>query len=182
MGEVAYRTVVADPPWKYTDGCLWQHQASRASNHYDTLGIEHICRMNIPTADDAYLWLRITNRHLWQGSGAVVSAAWGFRPLTVMTWIKDRLGMGYYLRNCTEHLVFAVKGSPGQLDDKTIRTHFTSKPGKHSEKPSDLYEIVERACGGPYLELFGRKERKGWDVWGDEVGDPIGVGFDPKEW
>jgi hypothetical protein len=36
-------------------------------------------------------------------------------------------------------------------------------------KPRQVYEIIERCSGGPFLELFARELRRGWTQWGDEV-------------
>lgn len=38
--------------------------------------------------------------------------------------------------------------------------------------PRDVYpflEIVERVSPGPWLEMFARRRRVGWDVWGNEA-------------
>ena len=179
---MSFRTIVADPPWEYLDVAMWQRPKSRAASKYPTLHLEDICALPVPSADDAYLWLWITNRHIIQGAGAIVAEAWGFRPLTVMTWCKTRMGLGYYLRNATEHVIFCVKGSPGQLDRKDQRTYFSAKTHRHSGKPLGFYGVIESLCSGPYLELFARGEREGWTSWGDEVGDPLGIGFDPEGW
>lgn len=45
--------------------------------------------------------------------------------------------------------------------------------GRHSEKPDEFFEIVEKLCGpampATHVELFGRKLRPGWTVIGNEV-------------
>ena len=77
-------------------------------------------------------------------------------------------GMGHYFRNNTEHVIFAVKGRlPTQRKD--IPTAFTAPRGRHSEKPQAFYDMVETASPGPYLDVFARKQRMGWDVAGNEV-------------
>jgi len=179
---LSYRTIVADPPWEYTNPDMWQRPNSRATSKYPALTTEDICALPVPAAEDAYLWLWITNRHIIHGAGAKVAKAWGFRPLTVMTWCKTRMGLGYYLRNATEHVIFGVKGSPGQLQRKNQVTHFSAKTHRHSGKPLGFYGVVESLCSGPYLELFARQEREDWTAWGNEIGDPLGIGFDPKGW
>jgi N6-adenosine-specific RNA methylase IME4 len=45
--------------------------------------------------------------------------------------------------------------------------------GKHSEKPEAFQDLVEQVSPGPYLELFARRRRLGWDVWGNEVASDI---------
>ena len=103
-----------------------------------------------------------------------LAATWGFVPKTILTWIKPRLGMGHYFRNNTEHVVFAVKGSLRTLR-KDCRTAFEAQQGRHSEKPAAFYDMVESMSPGPYLDVFARKQRFGWDAWGAEVYTPEGL-------
>jgi N6-adenosine-specific RNA methylase IME4 len=175
-------TIVADPPWRYIEAGLWQRQKSQANRQYDTLTVQQIQSLPVPAADNAYLWLWITNRHLAHGVGKMVAESWGFRPITVLTWCKPQIGLGYYLRNATEHVVFAVRGSPGQLNATNISSWFVANRTRHSSKPDEFYEIVERACDGPYLDVFARKNRPGWTCWGKDVGDTLNIGFDPDKW
>lgn len=178
-----FRTIVADPPWKYIDEGLWQRQSSQANKQYSTLTIDDICKLPVPVEDNAYLWLWITNRHLVHGIGKTVAEAWGFRPLTIMTWCKTHFGLGYYIRNASEHIVFGVRGSPGPLKRKNQTSWFVEPRQSHSTKPDRFYSIVESLCDGPYLELFARQPRNNWTVWGNEIHhDPLGIGFDPEKW
>ncbi len=39
-------------------------------------------------------------------------------------------------------------------------------------KPEEVATIVEEVSPGPYLELFGRRTRKNWTVWGNEIERP----------
>ena len=48
-------------------------------------------------------------------------------------------------------------------------------PREHSRKPDEQYARIERLYGGPYLELFARHRRDGWDVWGDEAQPRVGA-------
>lgn len=181
---MTYRVVVADPPWQYVDGC-WDRQKSKAASQYPTLDVSDICKLPVErfASEDSYCFLWITNRHLLEGIGKTVLEAWGFRPITVLTWEKSNLGLGYYLRNKTEHLAFGVKGSPGQFDRKDFPTIMKYPWRKHSVKPHEFYSSISGLTHGPYLELFARdNSRNGWTQWGNEVGDPLGIGFDPKNW
>lgn len=173
-----FRTILADPPWRYDGGC-WDRKVSRASSHYDTLSIPEICSLPVPAAEDAYLFLWITSRHLLEGAAKAVMEAWGFRPLTTAVWCKPQMGLGYYLRNSHELVAFGVRGSPGPFKVRNRTTWFVEDRQKHSKKP-DLN--LEELTDGPYLELFAREERPGWTSWGLEVGDPLGIGFDPDQW
>jgi N6-adenosine-specific RNA methylase IME4 len=160
-----YGCVVADPPWYY------QKDAGRgvAENHYRTIPTSEICALTPPAAKDAHLYMWVTSTHLLQGDARQVCEAWGFEPKQLLTWIKSgNIGLGYYFRNTTEHVIFAVRGSlPVIL--KNLPTHFTAPRMTHSEKPDALLNIAERMSPGPYLEMFARRRRDGWDVFGDEA-------------
>lgn len=177
-----FRVVVADPPWDFKGG-LWQRQSTRPSSHYNTLNTEDICRLPVSSlaAAGSYLFLWCTNRHLLQGDARQVCEAWGFRPITTMAWLKT-MGLGYYIRNAHENVLFGVRGRPGQFKKKDMVSYFGKRTKRHSEKPAYFYRMLEEYIDGPYLELFAREKRSGWTCWGDEIGDPFGIGFNHTEW
>jgi len=117
-------------------------------------------------SQDAHLYLWTTNAFMEDAHA--VARAWGFLPRTVLTWVKPQMGMGSFFRNTTEHVVFAVRGSL-PLNVKNQRTDFRAARRRHSEKPEEFFEIVERCSPGPYLELFARKRRENWVSWGLDV-------------
>ena len=41
---------------------------------------------------------------------------------------------------------------------------------EHSRKPLEVFDRIRRLTAGPYLELFSRESREGWDCWGNESG------------
>ena len=98
-----------------------------------------------------------------------VARAWGFRPTTIVTWCKKQPGIGYYLRNNTEHCIFATRGKPMVPDTKLLSSWFEWPRLRHSEKPPQFFEAVETVSPGPYLEMFARHARLGWATWGNEV-------------
>jgi N6-adenosine-specific RNA methylase IME4 len=109
------------------------------------------------------LW--VTNRSLPKAFRLI--EAWGFRYITCLTWVKPSIGMGNYFRGSTEQVLFAVKGSQ-MLKRRDVGTHFEAKRGDgHSAKPDEFYSLVESCSYGPYIDVFGRKERDGWTVWGE---------------
>jgi N6-adenosine-specific RNA methylase IME4 len=167
-----YRTVVADPPWRYPGpgGHLRTSAAHRpgrtaknllgasSTARYGDMSLEELARLRIPTEDDAHLYLWTTNTFMVEAHD--LARAWGFEPKTILTWVKTKLGLGTYFRNSTEHVVFAVRGSlPTNARD--IRTSFGASSGAHSAKPDAFYDLVEQASPGPYLELFARRARSG---------------------
>lgn len=166
-----FRTIVADPPWRYQDaGCR-----GAAAGHYPTMSLEKICALAIRehAAQDAHCYLWVTNPMLVEGFK--VLAAWGFEFKTMLTWKKPRLGLGRYYRSQTEHVLFGVRGKL-PLHAQDISNFFEAPQGRHSEKPEEFSALVERASPGPYLELFARKQRPGWTCWGAEVEAPVNDG------
>ena len=161
-----FQTIVIDPPWDWGDeGDV--NQFGRAKPEYHTMPISEIEGMPInKIADDnCHLYLWVTNRSLPKAFRLI--EAWGFRYITCLTWVKPSIGMGNYFRGSTEQVLFAVKGSQ-MLKRRDVGTHFEAKRGDgHSAKPDEFYSLVESCSYGPYIDVFGRKERDGWTVWGE---------------
>ena len=123
-------------------------------------------------ADDAHLWLWITNSNFFEAIRVI--EAWGFSYRSCLTWIKPRFGLGAYLRNQTEHLLLGVRGR-APIQFKSQGSWFYAPVQEHSHKPEEQYAIIERCSPGPYLELFARRTRPGWDVWGNEVASDVAL-------
>jgi N6-adenosine-specific RNA methylase IME4 len=160
-----YRTILADPPWD-----IQQKGARGAIRHYPLMGIDAIKGLPVSglAQEDAHLWLWTTNGALEQAYG--VARAWGFTPRSLLTWVKPRYTLGVYLRNATEQVIFATRGkAPIRFHGQA--TWLFAPLQEHSHKPEEMYAIIERCSPGPYLELFARRARPGWDAWGDQV-DP----------
>lgn len=123
-------------------------------------------------ADDCHLYLWVTNNFL--PDGLKVMEAWGFRYVTMITWLKDRAGLGQYFRGITESCLFGIKGHPSYkigADGKRCQglTGFTAPRTIHSRKPEEMRRMIESVSYGPYCELFAREPHPRWDVWGNEV-------------
>lgn len=163
-----FRTILADPPWDINQ------QGSRgASGHYSLMTVRHIKAMPISdlAEDNAHLWLWVTNSTL--RDGYEVAEAWGFTVRSPLTWVKFRLGLGVYLRNSTEHLLFATRGN-APVKFRSQPTWINAPVLDHSHKPEEIFPIIERISDGPYLELFARRRPSstaGWSVWGNEMTD-----------
>lgn len=117
-------------------------------------------------AASCHLWLWVTNASLFAGRS--VMEAWGFTYRSTLTWIKPRLGLGGYLRNQTEHLLLGTKGT-APIRFRGQGSWFYAPQQEHSHKPEEQFAIIERCSPGPYLELFARRRRPNWAVWGNEV-------------
>lgn len=162
-----YKTIMLDPPWDIN-----QKGKLGAINHYNLMTLDQIRNLPIPelAADDAHLWL-------WVPNGLVPEAIqlikdWGFTYRNSFYWIKPRLGLGVYLRNASETVLFATRGKAPVLFKGQPNWLFAPLQD-HSHKPEEMYEVIERVSPGPYLELFARRHRHGWDSWGNEIDSDI---------
>lgn len=165
----AFRCVVADPPWEYRHKVTGANGRGAAAHNYPTMTMREIVNLKLPEiADDAFLWLWVTNPVMAEGWHAEIIKAWGFKPQSVLTWVKHGIGMGYTLRSATEHLIVARRGKPA-VKDRGVPTWFEAPRLRHSQKPEKAQDIIERVCDGPYLELFARRKRDGWASWGNEI-------------
>ena len=147
-------------------------------NRYPTMKLSEICALPVKdvSANTAHLYLWVPNALL--PDGLEVLRAWGFEYKSNLIWYKvrkdggpDRRGVGFYFRNVTEVILFGVRGKnartldPGRSQENII----VSQKREHSRKPDEQYELIEACSSGPYLELFARGPRKGWDVWGNQA-------------
>ena len=163
-----FPTILADPPWD-----VLQRGGRGAHRHYSLMSVEAIAALPVGrvASADAHLWLWVTNATLF--AGHAVMTAWGFTYRSCLTWVKPGLGLGSsYLRNNTEHLLFGTRGKAPILFRSQPTWLFAAKQG-HSHKPEEQYAVIERCSPGPYLELFARRKRPGWQVWGNEVASDV---------
>jgi N6-adenosine-specific RNA methylase IME4 len=171
-----YRTIVADPPWFYERSTGLGGKRAAASN-YPTMTNAAIAALPVADMADesAHLYLWVTNPRLFRESTDEcgphdIMAAWGFRYVTMLTWHKlGAPGMGWYFRGDTEHVLFGVRGAAPIPPERRLSNHFAASLQGHSRKPDRFYELVERVSPEPRLELFARRRRYGWDVWGDQA-------------
>ncbi len=181
--------MVADPPWAYKTpgqiGKTLEHRPNRdlgMSKHgagsvarYGAMSIDDLMALNVEAVatSNAHLYLWTTNGFMEDAPR--LARAWGFEPKTILTWTKTRksdgrpsMKMGYYYRGATEHCLFCVRGSL-RLRGPAHPTAILHPRTPHSVKPSYFFAMVEEQSPGPYLELFARERRLGWDAFGDEV-------------
>jgi N6-adenosine-specific RNA methylase IME4 len=161
-----YRTIVADPPWRYTRSGV----QGAVDAQYSTLSQSDIAALPVSdlAADDAHLYLWVTTPKLWDSPHpAEIAAAWGFAYKTLITWVKgERVGIGWYYRVDTEHCLFCTRGKapiPPELRESNV---LWAPRSSHSAKPPTFLDMVERVSDGPMVELFARRQRFGWDSWG----------------
>jgi N6-adenosine-specific RNA methylase IME4 len=171
-GPRRFRTILADPPWD-----VQQKGARGAAMHYPLMTLDRIKAMPVGelAEDDAHLWLWVTNATLRHGYD--VAEAWGFTVRSPLTWVKFYLGLGAYLRNSTEHLLFATRGK-APVNFRSQPTWINAPMQDHSHKPEEQFAVIERISNGPYLELFARRRPPStadWSVWGNQVESDIQV-------
>jgi len=162
-----YQVIVSDPPWKYDSRA--EDTTHRGKNLYPDMTVEEICALPVASLaqDDCVLWLWTTNAFM--RSAYQCLDAWGFKEKTILTWDKEIMGLGDWLRNSTEHCILAVKGRPVVSLTNQV-TLIRERRREHSRKPDAFYTMVNALCPGSKLEMFSRTSRDGWASWGAESG------------
>lgn len=173
-----YKTIIADPPWQYSNN----GGNGAAENHYQTMATAELCALPIDNiADDNSVMFLWATWSMLPDALRVIDA-WGFRYVTGFPWvkiigvpsqtlwgeleIKPHYGTGFWIRGASEIVMIAKRGNITAASGDFVG--LLCKNGRHSRKPDSLYQIAER-YEGPYLELFARRCRDGWDVYGNEV-------------
>ncbi len=174
----SFRTVLADPPWRFQNRTGKMAPEHLRLSRYGTMSHNEIKLLPVPEvcAEKAHLYLWVPNALLTEGLD--VLRAWGFEYKTNLVWFKTRKdggpdgrGVGFYFRNVTELVLFGIRGkdnrtlSPGRRQVNLL----AEQKREHSRKPERLYDVVEACSPGPRLELFARRERNGWTQWGNEL-------------
>lgn len=172
-----FKTIYADPPWRFTNRTGKVAPEHRRLDRYDTMTQADICALPVcvVAANAAHLYLWVPNALLPEG--LEVMKSWGFRYVSNVVWAKrrkdggpDGRGVGFYFRNVTELILFGVRGSMRTRDAGRRQVNMIeTRKREHSRKPDEAYEVIEACSPGPYLELFARYPRDGWTVWGDEA-------------
>ncbi len=158
-----YHVLVIDPPWQYEKRS--EDATHRSRNLYPTMSISELMDMEIPAEENSVLWLWTTNAFLHEAYHIIEE--WNFTPKTVLTWVKDRMGMGDWLRGKTEHCILAIRGKP--VINLTNQTTVLNAPlREHSRKPDEFYQMISDLCPGRKIDIFSRESREGWDQWGCE--------------
>lgn len=159
-----HQVIVIDPPWPY--GTVYDAESRRVASPYPEMGLDELGGLEIPYADDCVLWLWTTNAFMHDAYHLL--EVWEFEPKAILTWFKERTGVGHWLRGQTEHCILSIKGEP-QITHSAQGTALIAKATTHSTKPDEFYALVESLCPGNKLDMFARKEREGWNVWGNEI-------------
>ena len=162
-----YSIIYADPPWEY------EHEVSTSrevENKYPTMPLDKIKNIDVPASDDALLFLWVTVPKMEEG--LAVMKAWGFNYRTGLVWVKNTIGMGYYVRQQHELLLIGAKGNGigVPLPENRPSSVINANRGEHSKKPDVVYEIIEKMYPNhTRIEMFARNRRVGWDSWGNDI-------------
>ena len=180
LGDRRFRTIMADPPWRFINRTGKVAPEHRRLSRYMTMSTDEICQLPIAdfTANPAHLYLWVPNALLPEG--LQVMQAWGFQYKANIVWHKvrkdggsDGRGVGFYFRNVTELLLFGTRGKNARTEapGRSQVNYMSSRKREHSRKPDEQYDIIESCSKGPYLELFARGTRKNWTYWGNQADD-----------
>jgi N6-adenosine-specific RNA methylase IME4 len=177
LGGKRFGTILIDPPWRFANRTGKMAPEHKRLRRYPTMDFDEIAALSV-----GELALPQSHLYLWCPNALLLEAltimkAWGFTYKTNIVWYKvrkdggpDGRGVGFYFRNVTELLLFGVKGKlrtkqPGRTQVNVVIT----RKEEHSRKPEAAYEIIEACSPGPFVELFARQRRAGWESWGDQV-------------
>lgn len=165
-----YATIVADPPWSVLGGPRWASNGRSRPLDYPTMSIDEIAALPVRELADKRAHLYIWTINAYVEETYEIARLWGFKPSTLLTWCKtpNGLGLGGAYSLTTEHVLFARRGVLAATD-RLDTSWFHWKRGPHSAKPEAFLDIVERVSPAPRLEMFARRQRLGWDTWGNEA-------------
>jgi N6-adenosine-specific RNA methylase IME4 len=172
-----YRTIVADPPWAVGDLPIGRiprgaaHDGRKTPTPYSCMGLEEISQLPVASLaqTSAHLYLWTINSYI--PDAYEIARAWGFKPSTLLVWAKTPMGLapgGTWASN-VEYVLFARRGSLPTNRRYDSRWFNWPRTTVHSKKPDAFMDMVEMTSPGPYLELFARRNRLGWDTWGNEA-------------
>jgi N6-adenosine-specific RNA methylase IME4 len=175
-----FKTVLADPPWRFTNRTGKVAPEHRRLSRYGTMTTDEICQLPV-----AEVVSRTAHLYLWTPNALLPDAlkvmqAWGFEYKTNLVWHKvrkdggsDGRGVGFYFRNVTELVLFGVRGpSARTLAAGRRQVNFmATRKREHSRKPDEQYDLIESCSPGPFLEMFARGTRPGWTYWGNQAND-----------
>lgn len=179
-----YRVIAADPPWQFKSNSAAK-PGRNAMRHYDCMSLDAINALPVAdiAAPDAILFLWITGPFMAIGAHLPLMKAWGFKPSGMgFVWIKLNpkaaslfilqsdlaMGGGFTTRKNAE---FCLIGKRGRSVRQSASVHevIIDPRRQHSRKPDEFYTRAQEYSRGPYLEMFARESRPGWDTWGNQA-------------
>lgn len=160
-----YDVIVIDPPWAY--GREYDPESSRVASPYPEMSFDELSNIEIPAKNDCVIWLWTTHQFIWEARELL--RMWGFEYKAILTWDKEQMGMGHWLRMQCEFCLLGITGNP-LWDVRDLRDIIRSKRREHSRKPSEFYEMIEKNFTGKYIDYFSREKFSDkWDCYGAET-------------
>jgi N6-adenosine-specific RNA methylase IME4 len=178
VGRRRFGTILADPPWQFTNRTGKIAPEHHRLNRYPTMHSDEIKALPIAKISKSVSHLYMWCPNALLPDGLAVMAEWGFTYKSNLVWHKvrkdggsDGRGVGFYFRNVTELILFGVRGKNARTlaPARSQVNLFASRKREHSRKPDEQYDLIEACSSGPYLELFGRGIKKGWLIWGNQA-------------
>lgn len=188
-----YAAIMADPPWHFQPwvggGGRWNGDKKKRvytparAPAYSTMSFEEIAALPVVELASPVATLFIWGVWYYLPQTLEIIKAWGFQYKTcAFCWqkadirqpdiFKDQYegqwGLGYWVRQNTEFCLLATRGKPKRLNANVQQGIITPRR-EHSRKPDGIHDRIERLVAGPYVELFARETRHGWDSWGNET-------------
>lgn len=178
VADRKFNTILADPPWQFQNRTGKVAPEHKRLSRYGTMTLDDIKALPVAdaAAETSHLYLWVPNALL--PDGLAVMAAWGFKYKSNVVWHKlrkdggsDGRGVGFYFRNVTELLLFGVRGKNARTlqPGRTQVNYIGTRKREHSRKPDEQYALIQSCSPGPFLEMFARGERPGWEIWGNQA-------------
>ena len=178
-----YKTIVIDPPWKYGKWGVGSSKSVFKDKHnelaeplpYSYMSIDEIKKLPINALAqencEVYMWT--TQKYL--PFAFDILSGWGLKYCQTLTWCKKPMGKGQGGVYCptNEFLILGRKGKMPKIDRIDTTWFEVKRQNKHSKKPEFFQDLIETVSNEPRLEMFARRERAGWDVFGNEVDNSI---------
>lgn len=169
-----YRVILADPPWRYTGGGDQKNRRLPQEHYKDSMTSLEITK--IPVSKLAHKDSVLILWGTWPMLPRVLETmkAWGFKYATGLPWIKTgrgftlSYGQGFWLRGVSEFFIIGKRGKAAPTRELQNSAGLIAENLYHSRKPNNIHELAEK-LPGPYLELFARRPREGWTVFGNEI-------------
>jgi len=162
--------IVADPPWRFASNSAAK-PGRNARKHYSCMTDAEIAALPVrDLADKSSLLFMWTTAPMLARSMPIIDA-WGFKYVSSIVWVKSRIATGYWVRNRHEIVLVAKRGAfpcprPAPFPDSVIN----APQQEHSRKPEALQDRIDAIWPDHHkLEMFARRTRPGWQVWGNET-------------